>query len=132
MKLGMCIGGNVFNMHAQYWIATLKVKVTAWHWSKILSGPFFCYLRSDYKTIWHKWSPYRDDVSRTTFKSIPRMSRSQHDLAAKTCPAHNFVIWSRIFKLFDRNDHHIEMMCHYLDDRLILCVLYCIILSSVI
>jgi len=24
-------------------------------------------------------------------------------------PAHNFVIWSRILKLFHRNDHHIDM-----------------------
>jgi len=26
-----------------------------------------------------------------------------------SCSAHNFVIWSRILKLFHRNDHHIEM-----------------------
>jgi len=32
-------------------------------------------------------------------------------LAAKSCPAHNFVIWSRISKLFHRNDHHIETTC---------------------
>jgi len=36
---------------------------------------------------------------------------SQHYLAAKSCPAHNFVIWSRILKLFHINDHHIETMC---------------------
>ena len=29
MKLGMSIGGNVYNMHAHNWVATLKVKVTA-------------------------------------------------------------------------------------------------------
>ena len=28
-----------------------------------------------------------------------------------SCPAHNFVIWSWIQKLFLRNDHHIETMC---------------------
>ena len=39
------------------------------------------------------------------------MSRPQHDVAAKSCPAHNFVIWSRISQLFHRNDHHIEMTC---------------------
>jgi len=39
---------------------------------------------------------------------LPWRSRSQHDLAAKSCPAHNFVIWSRISKIFYRNDHHIE------------------------
>ena len=44
------------------WVATLKVKVTPWPWTK-------------------------------------------------SCPAHNFVIWSRILKLFKSNDHHIETMC---------------------
>jgi hypothetical protein len=51
-------------------------------------------------------------VSRATFGSLPLRSSSQHDLAAKSCPAHNFVIWSQILKLFHRNDHHIEMTCH--------------------
>jgi hypothetical protein len=37
--------------------------------------------------------------------------RVTHDLAAKLCPAHNFVISSRIFQLFHRNDHHIEKTC---------------------
>jgi len=55
-----------------------------------------------------KWSPYWDIVSHATFGSLPWRSRSQHDLAAKSCPAHNFVIWSRISKLFHRNDYHIE------------------------
>jgi len=45
------------------------------------------------------------------FESLPWMSRSQHDLAAKSCPAHNFLIWSRILKIFHRNDHHIETTC---------------------
>ena len=26
-------------------------------------------------------------------------------------PAHNFVIWSQIWKLFYRNDHYVETMC---------------------
>ena len=43
-----------------------------------------------------------------TFGSIPWRSRSQHGLAAKSCPAHNFVISSRILKIFHRNDHQIE------------------------
>jgi hypothetical protein len=38
-------------------------------------------------------------------------SRSQYDLAAKSCPANNFDIWSRILQLFHRNDHHIETTC---------------------
>ena len=36
---------------------------------------------------------------------------SQHDLAAKSCPSHNFVIWSLILQLFHRNDHHIKKTC---------------------
>jgi len=51
-------------------------------------------------------------VSRAIFGSLPWRSRSQHDLAAKWCPAHNFVIWSRISKLFYRNDHHVDATCH--------------------
>jgi len=34
------------------------------------------------------------------FGSIPLRSRSQHDLAAKSCPAHNFFICSQILKQF--------------------------------
>jgi len=41
----------------------------------------------------------------------PWRSRSQHDLAAKSCPANNFVIWSLILNLSHRNDHHIETLC---------------------
>jgi len=89
------------------WVATLKVKVTAWPCSKIVSGQQVCYLKLDFQNISHEWSPYWDDVSRTTFGLLPLRSRSQHDLAAKSCPAHNFVIWSRISKIFHRNDHHI-------------------------
>ena len=50
-------------------------------------------------------------MSCATFRSLPWRSRSQHDLAAKLFPAHNFVIWSQISKLFHRHDHHIETMC---------------------
>ena len=50
-------------------------------------------------------------MSRATFGSLPRRSRSQHDLAAQSCPVHNFAICSRISKIFHRNDHHIEMTC---------------------
>jgi len=45
------------------------------------------------------------------FELLHWRSRSQHDLAAKSCPSNNFVIWSRISKIFYRNDHHIEMPC---------------------
>jgi len=70
-----------------------------------------------------KWSPYWADVSCPTFGSLPWRSRSKHDLAAKLCPAHNFVIWSQILQLFHRIDHHIETMCrtqhlgHYLEGQ---------------
>jgi hypothetical protein len=53
------------------WITTLKVKVKAWPCSKIVSGPLLCYLKSDFKTISQKWSPYWDDVSYATFGSLP-------------------------------------------------------------
>jgi len=59
-------------------------------------------------------------VSRATFWLLPWRSRSQHDLAAKSCPAHNFVILSRISKIFYRNDHYIETTCcaHHLGRNL--------------
>jgi len=78
------------------WVAKLKVKVTAWPCSKIVSGQLLCYLKLDFKNISQKWPPYWDDVSRSTFELLPLRSRSQHDLATKSCLANNFVIWSRI------------------------------------
>jgi len=112
-------------------VATLKVKVTTWPCSKIVSGPKLWHLKSHFKTIAQKWSPYWEALLQATFGSLPWRSRSQHDLAAKTCLDHNFVIWIKILQLFDRNDHHIEMICHYLAHSLALWLLYCIILSSV-
>ena len=47
-------------------------------------------------------------MSRTTFGSLPWRSRSQHDLSAKSCPAHNLVIWSQISQLFYIIDYHID------------------------
>ena len=41
--------------------------------------------------------------------------RSQKDFAAKSCPAHTFVIWDQILKLSHRNNHHIEPMCREQD-----------------
>jgi hypothetical protein len=101
------------------WVATLKVKVTAnlvakpcpvhnfINWSLILK---ICH-RND-----HHISPYWDDVSQATFGSLSWRSGSQHDLAAKSWPAHNIVIWSRILQLFYKNDHNVETTCllqHY-------------------
>jgi len=73
--------------------------------------PITLLFKVGFKTFSQKWSPFWDDVSRATFGSLPWRSRSQHDLAAKSCPAHNFFIWSRILKLFHRNDHHINTTC---------------------
>ena len=41
----------------------------------------------------------------------PSVSPSVSLYVPNSCLAHNFVIWSRILKLFHRNDHHIEMTC---------------------
>jgi len=100
-----CVARNI-------WVATLKVKVAGWPWSKIVSKPLFHYLKSDFKTISQKWWPFWDDMLHARFASWRSMS--QHYLGAKTCPAHYFPILSRILQLFDRNDHYIEMMCQYL------------------
>ena len=60
-------------------------------------------------------------MSSATFGPLPWRSRSQHDLAAKLCPANNFAIWSQFLQLFHRNDHNIEMtrraqhLGHYLE-----------------
>jgi len=93
------------------WVATLKVKVTAWPWSKIVFGLYLCYLKSEFKIISQKWLPYWDNVTRTTFGPLPLRSRSQHDLETKSCQDHNFIIWSQNLKLFHRNDRLIETMC---------------------
>jgi len=50
-------------------------------------------------------------MSRAIFVFLPWRSRSQRALEAKSCPAHNFVIWSQISKIFHRNDHHVKTMC---------------------
>jgi len=54
-------------------------------------------------------------MSITTLRSLPKMSRSQHDLEAKLWLAYNFVIISQILKLFHRNDHDIGTTCHVQD-----------------
>ena len=54
----------------------------------------------DFESISQKWSPYWADVLRATFGLLPWRSRSQHDHAAKSFPANNFVIWSRFKNYF--------------------------------
>jgi len=68
-------------------------------------------LKLDFENISQKWLPYWDDVSHATFGSACWRSRSQHDLSAYLCMAHNFIIWSPILKLFHLNDHLVEMTC---------------------
>jgi len=41
----------------------------------------------------------------------PLVSQSVSPYVPNSCPAHNFVIWSRISKLFHRNDHHSARVC---------------------
>jgi len=40
---------------SKIWVATVKVKVTAWPCSKIVSGPQLCYMKSDFTNISQKW-----------------------------------------------------------------------------
>jgi len=42
-------------------------------------------------------------VCHATLRLIPWRSRLLHDLAAKSCPAHHFIIWNRILQLFLTN-----------------------------
>jgi len=48
----------------------------------------------------------RQSVSPSVRPSVSPSVRTSH-----SCPAHNFVIWSCISKLFYRNDHHVETTC---------------------
>jgi len=47
-------------------------------------------------------------MSHSNFGLLLWRSRSQHDLSAKSCSAHNLVIWSQISQLFYIIDHHID------------------------
>ena len=51
-------------------VNTSKVKVTAWPFSKIVSGPQLCYLKSDFTIILHNWSSYWHGMSGATFGSL--------------------------------------------------------------
>jgi len=111
-------------------VTTLKVKVTAWPCRKIVSAYNFV-IWCRISKLFHRNDHHIETTCRAQhlgrylemitilrqcvarkFGSLPWRSRSQHDLAAKSCPAYNFVIWSPISKLFHRNDHHIETTCH--------------------
>ena len=49
--------------------------------------------------------------SRRLVRPSVRPSVCQSVRTTHSCPAHNFVIWSGISKLFNRNDHHVETTC---------------------
>jgi len=65
--------------------------------------------------ITQKWLSYWDNVSWARFGSLPWRSMPQHDFAARSCPPHTFIIWSRILKLLHINDYHIETTCREQD-----------------
>jgi len=93
------------------WVATLKVMVTAWPCSKILSGPYLRYLKADFKTISQKWSHIVTTCCKQHLGLLPWRSRSQHDLRAESYPAHNFVFWSQILQLFLTNYSSVSNTC---------------------
>ena len=99
------------NITTQWW--KLKNTLITFHAPRNISGEHIVAAlsvrpyspNSDFKTVLQKWPPCWDDVS------LPWRSRSQRDIAAKSCPAHNVVIWSLISTIFHRNDHHFETTC---------------------
>ena len=54
---------------------------------------------------------YSRRVVRPSVRPLVSQSVSPFVRTSHSCPAHNFVIWSRILKLFQINDHHIETTC---------------------
>jgi len=108
MQLGTWIGSNVYNMPTQdlgryledqgYSMALQQNRV--WPIPLFFEIGFYNYFTE--MIIILGWA---------TFWLLHWMSRSQHDLASKSCPTHNLIIWSPILKLFLRNDHHIESPC---------------------
>ena len=96
MKLGMCIGSNVYNMHVQHLGRYLECQGMTLKQNRVRPITLLN-LKSEFKVISQKWSPCQDDVSRALFGLLPWRSRSQHDLEAKSCPTNNFFIQS-LFK----------------------------------
>jgi hypothetical protein len=89
------------------WVATLKIKVTAWPCSKCFAAHIFVI-----------WSRILQLFHRMIIILLRRVARNIWVVTLKAkvtashcvkwCLAHNFVIWSRILQLFYRNDHHFE------------------------
>jgi len=101
----------MYNMHAQHLGRYIEGQKSHHDCSKIRSAPiawlfevwFYNYF-TKMITILSRWVVNK-------FESIPWRSISQHDLAEKSCPVHNFAIWICILHLFPSNDHHIETTC---------------------
>jgi len=73
----VCIYYTPWNIQGSYsWVVLPFVSPS--ECPEFVSGQYIHYLKSDFKTISQKWSPYRDDVSRATFLALPWRSRSQH------------------------------------------------------
>jgi len=128
MKLTMCIGSNVYNMHVQIWSQNLKlfhrndrhVKTSCrtQYLGRYLKGqghsmtlkqnqvrPITFYSKSNLKIISQKWMPYWDDMSRATFGLLFRLTILQkwppywNDvLHAIICPDHKFNYLKSDFK----------------------------------
>ena len=97
-----------------------------------MSGPLLCYLKSDFRIYFTEMiTILRRCVASNIWVATLKVKVTAWPCSKQHWPAHNFVIWSRILQLLDRNDHYIEKMCQYLAHSLALCILYCIILSSV-
>jgi hypothetical protein len=105
-KIGGAYSRRVVRPSVRQSFRTFRIRVRPI--TSLFEVGFYCYLKSDFTTISRKWSPYWDDMSRATCRSLNWKSRSQHDIAAKSCPVNNFVIWSQILQVFKRKDHHIE------------------------
>jgi len=99
------------------WVTTFKVRVTTSPCSKIMFGLYNLVIWTQILKLFHRlmitilrWC-VACNICVTTWRSM-----SQHDLAAKSCLAHNFVIWSRMLKLFSQKwsqywDNEISCLC---------------------
>jgi len=88
--------------------ATLKVKVTARLYSKIVSGPKLCYLKSDFTNSLHQWSSFWDNLWRATFGSLfeGQGLTFQHNRVQPITSSFEVLL-----KIFHINDHHVETKC---------------------
>ena len=88
------------------------------YWSELLWSPFLwhqrlCLYGFIVKDHW-QGDKFLSMWSLITFIMHVVAALSVHPSVCQShsCPAHNFVIWSQISKLFYRYDHHVETTCH--------------------